>query len=238
MGQGPTVRRSPAQSIGAIGSTTVSDRATGGGHDELIRRLMGQGGTPSRPRVSLELPDLGDVGFVYESDDEKPTDGDVLMYVADEDSPYGGWWMPMPPDSGGGELLTLTATGSFDETGGWTYQPVVNVPANTRMLVVVDVVVAISDIGYSLLSSDGVSTVAATLPTPWRMYAQDPGGVTAHSNGTGSCGASVPLWLQNDTDDVAPHTLTVVVEGFWNLGYGATTYDATVTAAVHFLNTP
>jgi len=45
MGRRPVTARNPGRSLGAIGRTTLADATVGGGHDDLIRRALQQGGT-------------------------------------------------------------------------------------------------------------------------------------------------------------------------------------------------
>lgn len=65
MGRGPARPRTPMQSIGAIGSTTLAPAPNGGGHDALLQRLIGQGGTewqnPTNGKVQAFSPDPVDV---------------------------------------------------------------------------------------------------------------------------------------------------------------------------------
>lgn len=238
MGRSPAQRRGPGQALGHLGATTVAGTPAGGGHDELLRRLLGQGGRESKSKVSLDLPDLADVGFIYEADDEKPVDGDVLRFVADEDSPYGGWWMPGAAP--GGEtmvLVTHSDAGGFDETGYYEWEtPAFLVPPATFQLVLVTVDVAISDTGLGdAMTADGLSSITVGFPTPWKVRATDTtNAVHFYGNGTGSCSTTFPMWLHNDTDSETSMTVTFEVRGvatsFVNDGY-----DATVTARVDTL---
>lgn len=186
-----------------------------------VERLEGK----RSPASAKKLDDLSDVEV------PSPAPGNVLAFD-------GALWVasaPIPSDLGVTETLqTVTDDGIFDEAGGWTYQPDLIVPGNTYQLVVVDVLVSISDVGYEALGTDGVSTVTIQLPTPWKVTVQDttgdPGGdALAHANGTGSCGATAALWVHNATDTDASHTLNITVEGSWFSAI-ENEFDATVTA--------
>lgn len=106
MGRGPARPRTPMQSIGAIGSTTLAPAPNGGGHDALLQRLIGQGGTewanPTVGKVIAYSPDdvtvtgAGTFGFNEFLVDTKWNDGQPCHVVVTVS--YTGTYADQPVD--------------------------------------------------------------------------------------------------------------------------------------------
>lgn len=239
MGVSPVRRRNANRALGNLGRTTLADRTGGGGHDDLIRRLVGEGGQPWKARTVRALGDLLDVVIRYNDETEGPASGDVLTWDASVDNKYGGVARFAPGGDGSKELFEDSGTGSFDEGSTYFQFSVGTVPIDPGYQLVLVNAFVTADTGIYPPVDGNPANGTVGIPTPWVLAAEDTTGapgVLCHQGATGTGGAQVALWAHNDTDEQAPHTITASVNGTsFGVGYS---FDITCTITIRTLHAP
>lgn len=236
MGASPIRRRGANRALGNLGRTTLGDQAVGGGHDEILRRLAGQGGKAWERRRSISIfGGLDDVRVDYEDEESEyaPTPGAVPVWDPSIETPFGGAWRPEPSGIVGlGTVEKWSDSGSFSESSSFDWSQAFIVPAQSQQLVIVSARCT-GDTGMSLVApffdrDSNVVTIVA--PSTWKLTVNDgtfdPSGVDAiGQSGTGGGWATLPMWLTNDTDEDRTNTLFASVDALST----AFAFDADVT---------
>lgn len=244
MGASPIRRRGANRALGNLGRTTLGDQAVGGGHDEILRRLAGQGGNGWERRRSINtFAGLDDVRVDYEDEESEflPTAGDVPVWDATIDTPFGGAWRAGSAAGAASEMFVASDSGSFDEASGYfNFQPQVPVDPQQWQVVEINALVT-ADTGIFIpVDGDPVNGTVA-MPTPLFLSAYDATGDPlatriAYQDTTGSGRAQCHLWVWNDTDARADHVISASVDATsLAISYS---FDVTATITVRTIHAP